>query len=213
MSREKFIKLKRKSRVIQILIFYRVTLYMNMCAIYEFVEFIIFYMSQAKIEAIWLKTPRSGKKVSVSKIKKEVGVHYNGHMVEIKTATLVAGKGIVGNANQGGKRQVTIIEKEVWQSLMNELGVDHPPSARRANLMVSNFPLMESTGQILKIGECLLEITGETEPCEVMNTVSHGLYPLMGHNWGGGATSQVIKGGTINVGDLVSWVNASEIES
>lgn len=170
-------------------------------------------MSQAKVEAIWIKTPRPGKKVSVGKIKKEVGVHYNGPMVEVKTATLIAGKGMVGNANQGGKRQVTFIEKEVWQSLMDELGENHPPSDRRANVMLSNCPLMETTGQILKIGPCLFEITGETEPCEVMNSVSHGLFPLMGHNWGGGAISKVIKGGEIKVGDLVSWIDASQVET
>ena len=43
-------------------------------------------------------------------------------MDAVPSAKLVAGQGIAGNADQGGKRQVTIIEQEVWEELMNQVG-------------------------------------------------------------------------------------------
>src|SRR5688500_10537204 len=39
---------------------------------------------------------------------------HRGAMDRVATATLVAGRGLVGNADQGRRRQVTIIERERW---------------------------------------------------------------------------------------------------
>ncbi len=52
-------------------------------------------------------------------------------------AQLVSGKGLVGSANQGGSRQVTLLSTERWAEIMEEIGSDIDPSARRANLFVS----------------------------------------------------------------------------
>ena len=60
-------------------------------------------------------------------------------MDAVTRATLVPGRGLVGNANQGGRRQVTLIEEEVWSALMEELGCTLPSAARRANLVLAGF--------------------------------------------------------------------------
>ena len=61
-------------------------------------------------------------------------------------------KGIAGNANQGGKRQVTIISKEVWERIMAEMSLDLDPATRRANLMVSgDIDFADSRHKILQI--------------------------------------------------------------
>lgn len=65
---------------------------------------------------------------------------HRGPMDPAEEATLVAGQGIVGNADQGRRRQVTIIEAEIWASLMATTGGNLGPSRRRANLMVQGFP-------------------------------------------------------------------------
>lgn len=141
----------------------------------------------ARLEAIWIKRARRGR------------------MDAVDRAELIAGQGIVGNANQGGRRQVTIIEREVWQQRTAEVGVQLDPALRRANLMISGLPLLQSRGKTLRIGACILEIAGETKPCERMEEAARGLRQSLYQHWGGGAFAMVVKGGTIEVGDDVAF--------
>ena len=126
------------------------------------------------------------------------------------TAQLRADRGLVGNANQGGRRQVTIIEQERWAQHMAALGLsEHDgaihPSKRRANLLVRDCPLANSRGKVLRIGVVRLRIAGETKPCHQMDEVHDGLQAVMRAEWGGGAFAVVLDDGEINVGDAVSW--------
>ncbi|HXV43482.1 MAG TPA: MOSC domain-containing protein [Anaerolineae bacterium] len=141
-----------------------------------------------KLEAIWLKRMRRGP------------------MDPVERATLKANRGLVGNANQGGKRQVTLIEKEVWERLMAEMGADLDPSARRANLLLSGIRLANTHNRILRLGTCRIQIWGETKPCEVMEAAWPGLKDAMYGNWGGGAFGVILDDGEIAVGDAVVWV-------
>ena len=126
-------------------------------------------------------------------------------MDPLSEATLEAGRGITGDANSGGRRQVTIIERERWDAHMSALGADLDPSTRRANLMVSGFPLANSRGRILRIGASRIRIFGETKPCEQMEDALPGLRRTMYDNWGGGAFGEVLEGGLITIGDEVAW--------
>ncbi len=141
-----------------------------------------------RLEAIWVKRAKRGP------------------MDPKKRVTLVAGRGIEGSANQGGKRQVTIISAESWAEMMRELGADVDPSARRANLLVSGVDLKESRDRILEIGDCRIQIYGETRPCEQMDEAHQGLREAMKPPWQGGAFGEVVSDGTIEVGDRVRWV-------
>jgi MOSC domain-containing protein YiiM len=120
-------------------------------------------------------------------------------------ATLVAGRGIEGNADRGGRRQVTLIDLERWHELMDRLGVDLEPSARRANLVIDSLDLFDSRGRTLRIGSVRLHVLGETRPCERMEEALPGLQAAMRERWGGGAYAEVIEGGEISVGDAVMW--------
>jgi MOSC domain-containing protein YiiM len=118
-------------------------------------------------------------------------------------ATLVAGRGLAGNANQGGKRQVTILSKEVWERVTTPLPDAPPPIARRANLLVSGVDLASSRGKILRIGAHRIRIYGETRPCEQMEDAAPGLQAGLGIPWGGGVFGEVLDDGEIGVGDEV----------
>jgi MOSC domain-containing protein YiiM len=136
-----------------------------------------------RLEKIWIKRFRQGP------------------MDPVLLAQLEEGKGISGNANRGGKRQVTVIEREVWERHMSALDGELDPSRRRANLMISGCALRESRGRVLRIGECQILIRGETKPCEQMEEAMPGLREVMFPEWGGGAFGEVIVGGAIRVGD------------
>ncbi len=122
-------------------------------------------------------------------------------------AELVSGKGLVGCANQGGFRQVTLLSAERWAELMEELGADVDPGTRRANLFVSGVVLADSRDKIVRIGACRLRIKGETRPCERMDEALGGLKKAMRRDWGGGAYAEVLDDGEIAVGDAVTWID------
>jgi MOSC domain-containing protein YiiM len=145
-------------------------------------------MEEGMLRAIWIKRMKWGP------------------MDPVSQAELVVDKGLAGNANLGGRRQVTIIEQEIWEALRQRLGSDIDPASRRANLMVSGVRLVESRDRILQIGNCRVRILGETKPCERMDAALPGLRGAMFPDWSGGAFGQVVEGGTIRVGDPVRWV-------
>ncbi len=131
---------------------------------------------------------------------------HRGPMNAAERGTLVAGRGLVGNADQGRRRQVTIIEREVWARLMRELRADAAPSARRANLMISGVSLAGRRNAVLLIGGCRVRVLGETRPCERMDEALPGLREAMKTGWGGGSFGEVLDDGEIAVGMAVRWV-------
>ena len=141
----------------------------------------------AELNAIWIKRVHRGK------------------MDPVASAELRTGHGLVGNANVGGRRQVTIIEREVWERHMAAHGASLDPSTRRANLMISGCALAESRGRVLRIGACRVRVLGETKPCEQMEEALPGLRQTMYADWGGGAFGEVLDEGVIAVGDVVAW--------
>lgn len=127
-----------------------------------------------------------------------------GPMDPADRARVISGKGIVGNANQGGKRQVTILSDQHWKSVTSPLGETPDASIRRCNLLVSDINFENSRGKILTIGKVRVRIFGETRPCEQMEEAVPGLRAAMSVAWGGGAFGEVLDDGEIAVGDAVT---------
>lgn len=140
-----------------------------------------------RLEAIWLKRA------------------HRGVMDQVEEARLIEGQGLAGNVDRSRRRQVTLIERETWDRVTSELHTDIDPSARRANLMLRGIALENTRGRILRIGDALVVIGGETTPCERMEDALPGLRRALSPRWGGGAYAQVLRGGVIRVGDPVAW--------
>ncbi|HEX8255373.1 MAG TPA: MOSC domain-containing protein [Thermoanaerobaculia bacterium] len=129
-----------------------------------------------------------------------------GPMDPVLFAEAVVGRGLAGNANQGGKRQVTIIDEARWREAQEELDANVDPSTRRANLMLRGIDLEGQRGRSLRIGKCVVRIYNETRPCEQMEEAHPGLLDALKPRWRGGAFGEVIEGGMIQVGDVAEWV-------
>lgn len=115
--------------------------------------------------------------------------------------------GVVGDwRGKPGKRQVTLMNLVDWQAACAELGVELPWQTRRANLLVDALPLEQSTGTRIVLGEAVLEITGETDPCERMEEAHPGLFQALAPQWRGGVTCRVIANGKIHVGIEVTLI-------
>jgi MOSC domain-containing protein YiiM len=137
---------------------------------------------RGRVEALWIKRARRGV------------------MDPAHEVNLVAGAGIETDANFGHTRQVTMIEKEVFDRIRRSLP-DAAPAMRRANVMVSGVRLADSRGKVLRIGSARILIRGETRPCERMDEQCPGLREALASEWGGGAHGVVLDDGLVRVGD------------
>lgn len=130
---------------------------------------------------------------------------HRGPMDAVPAATLVAGRGLQGDATQGGRRQVTIMSRDRWAELTAHLPGPPDPAIRRANLLVDALDLTDARGRVLRIGEARVRIFGETRPCHQMDEACLGLQAALAPAWGGGAFGEVIGSGAIGIGAAVAW--------
>jgi len=130
---------------------------------------------------------------------------HGGRMDAMESVDLVPGRGVAGSADQGGRRQITLLEHEVWEALMGELESAAGPETRRANVLVSGIALRESRGRALRLGPATLRVLGEVKPCGQMEAAVPGLRAAMFPDWRGGAFAEIVEGGKVSVGDVVEW--------
>ena len=133
---------------------------------------------------------------------------HRGPMDPVETAELRRGAGIVGNADQGGWRQVTLVAAAQWDQVVEALATPVDPADRRANLLVSGVELADSREQVLRVGACRLRVRGETRPCERMDDAAPGLRAVLARRWRGGVFAEALDDGRIAVGDSVEWLPA-----
>ena len=144
-----------------------------------------------RVEALWVKRAKRGP------------------MDAVRDVQFIARRGLAGNADAGGRRQVTIISRERWSELTHALG-DVDPVLRRANVMVSGIELEASRGRLLQLGAATVRVNGETRPCRALDFALEGLQRALDGHWGGGVYAEVIEGAVVHVHDVVQWTDTQE---
>lgn len=128
-------------------------------------------------------------------------------MTEIAEVEITCEAGLVPDTRgKPGKRQVTLLSLEAWQTACAELGVELPWTTRRANILVSGLTFSaKDVGKILQIGDVRLQITIETDPCNRMDEQHQGLTAALTPNWRAGVCCRVLSGGQIRVNEPMTW--------
>ncbi len=127
-------------------------------------------------------------------------------VIVVQSVELAQGCGVIGDRYQrrDGARQVTLIGEENLRAIASFLGLDSPvaPTLVRRNIVVAGLNLLALKDQRFRLGEALLETSGECHPCSRMEEVlGVGGYNAMRGQ--GGITARVIEGGRVTVGDPV----------
>lgn len=118
----------------------------------------------------------------------------------------IQGRGLEGDRHSStGPRQVTLIQEEHLKTVSSLLGKEINPQLVRRNIVVSGINLLALKGKQFRIGEAILEYSGECHPCSRMETnLGLGGYNAMrGH---GGITARIIKSGLIKINDAVTYL-------
>ena len=144
-----------------------------------------------------------GKLVGIAIREKSRATMVELDQVEISTETGVAGD----FRGKPGKRQVTVMSIEQWREACDELGKEIPWTTRRANLLVEGLSLADTNTLTLQIGDVVLKISGETEPCGRMDEQVAGLKQALMPEWRGGVCCRVVHGGRIRPGMEVILVD------
>ena len=123
---------------------------------------------------------------------------------------LMAGHGVEGDhydTQRNGPRQVTLIAIEDLAATAAFLGLSEiSPEVLRRNLVVRGINLLALKDRRFRVGEALLEGSGECAPCSLMEQAlgPGGYNAVRGH---GGITARVVEGGEIAIGDIVARVD------
>lgn len=121
--------------------------------------------------------------------------------VRADTACGLEGDHYAGRYNR--QRQVTLIQAEHLEVISALLRQPVEASQLRRNLLIAGINLLALKGQTVVIGEVILRINGHCHPCSRMESVlgPGGYNAMRGH---GGVTAEVVRGGTLRVGDQVA---------
>jgi len=128
-------------------------------------------------------------------------------------ATLVAGRGIVGDRYMTGTgfhshkpeigRQITLFEIETLEALARDFGITLEPADHRRNVTVRGVPVNHLVGRSFRLGATVLRATRLSFPCKHLDEVT-GKEVLNAMVHRSGINCEIIEGGIVRPGDTVS---------
>ena len=99
--------------------------------------------------------------------------------------------------------ELTLIEAEAIEAIRIEYKIDLAPGEARRNLITRGVPLNHLVGREFRIGDVLIRGIRLCEPCHHLELLTQRPV-IMSLRHRGGLRAQILKTGTIRVGDIVS---------
>jgi len=132
-------------------------------------------------------------------------VEHGRPMREVPVLTAVTGRGLEGDVAFGrASRQVLLVA----QPTLEAFGLQ--PGQIRENITLDGGPISDTpAGTRIRIGETILEVTGDCAPCDQIEAIRPGLREAI-RGWRG-ILARVEKGGSIRVGDSAEIFPADDV--
>jgi MOSC domain-containing protein YiiM len=129
-----------------------------------------------------------------------------GPMSVVDSVTLDTQAGVIGdhyNNPKRGTRHVTLIQREDIAAIASYLDQDVTPEQLRRNIVIRGLNLLALKDKRFRLGEALLEMTGECHPCSRMEETfgAGGYNAVRGH---GGITARVLEAGQVRLRDRLT---------
>ncbi|MGH3442959.1 MAG: MOSC domain-containing protein [Nitriliruptorales bacterium] len=130
-----------------------------------------------------------------------------GPMRSVATVDAVAGRGLVGDRNEGDnrddpERQLTLIEAEAVEAVASEQGLAVTAGDMRRNLVVRGVSLNDLVGREFAVGPIRVRGIKLCEPCRHLERLT-GLPVIKPFVHRAGLNAEILTSGRIAVGDAV----------
>lgn len=114
-----------------------------------------------------------------------------------------AHKGIVGDRYHGAKhRQVSVQSLDGLCEAALALGSPIDPAQTRRNITLSAGEVPREPGELIRLGEALLEVVRVASPCRLLDDwIGYGAQVALRRR--AGSVCRVLEGGSVSVGDAV----------
>jgi MOSC domain-containing protein YiiM len=124
----------------------------------------------------------------------------------VNSVVLDTKTGVIGDHYSNpkrGTRHVTLIQSEDIAAIASYLDQDVTPEQLRRNIVIRGLNLLALKDKPFRLGEALLEMTGECHPCSRMEETfgTGGYNAVRGH---GGITARVLESGVVRRGDYLT---------
>ncbi len=126
-------------------------------------------------------------------------------VTSVNEARAVAGQGLEGDRYFGSSqdREVSLIEAEAIEALGRDTGLKLAPGEVRRNIVTRGVRLKKLLATEFAVGEVRLRGLSLSEPCAHLAGLTDQRV-LQGLAHSGGLKAQILRGGTIHVGDIIT---------
>ena len=108
--------------------------------------------------------------------------------------------------NKGARRQITLFESEVLDTVLRDNNLNLAPDECRMNVVTRGVPLTHLVGRRFSVGDAVLRGLKLNEPCSRLeDVVGRPVVKALVHRCG--LFAEILVGGRIQTGDVVASID------